>query len=83
MFCYDGSVKGLVNVKRFVNGLSKICCFCFLVGPRNEWAGRPVQNFVWFFNIVKIRLIQSVLSRSGHSKSTYSQVPTKRPPPAY
>ena len=38
-------------------------------------------KFYRVFQHCKNRLIHSVISRCGHSKITYSQVPNKRPPP--
>ena len=48
--------------------LSKICCVRVLSVAENESVGLPVQNFVSFFKIIEIRLIQSVISSRGHSK---------------
>ena len=41
--------------------LSKTCCVRVLLVAENEAVGRPVQNFVSFFKIIEIRLIQYTL----------------------
>ena len=56
--------ESIMNIRR----LSKICCVRVLSVAENESVGRPVQNFVGFFKIIKIRLLQSVISSGGHSK---------------
>ena len=45
-----------------------MCCVRVLSVAENESVGRPVQNFVGFFKIIQIRLIQSVISSRDHSK---------------
>ena len=43
-------------------------CVHVLSAAQNESVGRPVQNFVGFLKVIKIRLIQSVISSRGHSE---------------
>ena len=65
--CRDDLKQDESNAKAF-RRLSKICCVRVLSVAENESVGRPVHNFVGFFIIIKIRLLQSVISSRGHSK---------------
>ena len=49
------------NCHFVIRRLSKICCIRVLSAAQNGSVGRPVQNFVGFFKITKIRLLQSVI----------------------
>ena len=73
MYLISITIKQTKNTSEVmtVNGLrrlSKICCVRVLSAAQNGSVGRPVQNFVGFFKIIKIRLIQWVISSRSHSK---------------
>ena len=48
--------------------LSRICCVRVRSAAQNESVGRPVQNVLGFLKIIKIRLVQSLISSRTHSK---------------